>query len=133
MPTRPPTRCNDPDCTTLTTTGRCDLHKRPPWANRTPKADRYDGISSGEWRALKAATARRDHDTCYMCGAEPDPDDPHPEAFVLDHKTPMAEGGAARNPDNLGLLCPACDAIKSAAEADRGRQRYLDRRRNRQT
>ncbi|NJP42283.1 HNH endonuclease [Actinacidiphila epipremni] len=129
MPTRPPSRCAEPGCRELTTEGRCDEHKRRPWAGRDDKAARYDGISSGEWRALKARIARRDHDTCYLCGAEPDPDDPDAETYVLDHKTPVAEGGSARDLDNLGLLCPSCDRVKSAAEAERGRQRYLARRR----
>jgi len=49
--------------------------------------------------------------------------------MVLDHITPVSEGGSPRDLDNLGLLCPSCDAIKSREEAARGRERYLARRR----
>lgn len=130
MPTRPPSRCAEPGCRELTTTGRCDEHKRKPWAGRDDKSARYDGISSGEWRALKARVTRRDHGCCYSCGTEPDPDDPDAKAFVLDHKVPVSEGGSPRDMDNLGLLCGPCDTVKSAAEAERGRQRWLAARRS---
>lgn len=121
MPYAPPRACNRPRCPNLATTrGYCDDHQPPAWAGRDDKRARYDGISSGEWRALKARVSHRDHGCCYMCGAEPDPD----TTFVLDHKVPMAEGGSPRDLENLGLLCPGCDAVKSAAEAERGRQRW---------
>ena len=129
MPTRPPSRCAEPGCRELTTTGRCDQHKRTPWAGRDDKSARYDGISSGEWRALKARVSRRDNGCCYACGLSPDEDPEAAERMVLDHITPMSEGGSARDLDNLGLLCPTCDEIKSKAEAERGRERYLARRR----
>ena len=129
MPTRPPSRCAEPGCRELTTTGRCDQHKRRPWAGREDKAARYDGISSGEWRSLKARVARRDRGCCYACGLSPDEDPDVADRMVLDHITPVSEGGSPRDLDNLGLLCPSCDAIKSREEAARGRERYLARRR----
>jgi 5-methylcytosine-specific restriction endonuclease McrA len=129
VPTRPPSRCADPGCTELTTQGRCPTHQRPAWAGRDDKAARYDGISSGEWRTLKARVRRRDNGCCYQCGdPEPDPaDDPTVPVFVLDHKIPIAEGGSARDLDNLGLLCPPCDQVKSRAEALRGAVRHRNR------
>ncbi|MFJ1581771.1 HNH endonuclease [Streptomyces sp. NPDC088197] len=126
MPTRPPTRCGEPGCHTLTTTGRCPGHQRVPWAGRDDKAARYDGISSGEWRKLKRRVSLRDHGCCYACGADSDDVDPDDEAakpFVLDHKVPVSEGGSPRDLDNLGLLCPSCDWIKSRAEALRANLR----------
>jgi 5-methylcytosine-specific restriction protein A len=127
VPVRPPGRCNEPGCHELTTEGRCPEHRRPPWAGRDDKAARYDGISSGEWRALKARVRRRDHGCCYLCGAPEPADEPEAQPYVLDHKVPVSEGGSARDLDNLGLLCPACDDVKSKAEALRGNARRRSR------
>ncbi|MEU1284919.1 HNH endonuclease signature motif containing protein [Kitasatospora sp. NPDC005856] len=129
MPTAPPSRCGDPACRELATNrGRCDEHQPPPWAGRTNKARRYR-ISSGRWRALKARVDRRDNGCCYRCGTEPT-DDPDQPGFELDHITPVAEGGATEDLDNLGLICPPCHQAKSKAEAARGNQRRLQRRRH---
>ncbi|MFD8937314.1 HNH endonuclease [Streptomyces sp. NPDC059578] len=126
MPTRPPSRCADPQCRALATErGRCDDHQPIPWAGRDDKASRY-GISSGRWRTLKRLTARRDHDTCYRCGrteTELLRADPDAEPLQLDHITPIAEGGAAEDPENLGLICVDCHAPKSKAEAARANAR----------
>ncbi|WP_262702036.1 MULTISPECIES: HNH endonuclease [Streptomyces] len=127
MPTAPPSRCTDPECHELATRrGRCDAHQPIPWAGRDDKASRY-GISSGNWRKLKARVARRDNDCCYQCGAEP-PEDPDEPGHVLDHITPIAEGGSPTDLDNLGLLCSLCDELKSKAEAARGNARRRERR-----
>jgi len=57
-------------------------------------------------------------------------DDPDAERFVLDHVQPIFEGGSPRDLDNLGLLCPPCDEIKSKAEAARAnRARFQARKR----
>lgn len=124
MPSRPPSRCAEPGCHTLVPQGRCDEHKRTPWAGRDDKAARY-GISSGSWRALKRRVTIRDHGCCYRCGidqADALADDPDASGHVLDHITPIFEGGSATNMDNLGLLCTLCDEIKSKSEALRANQ-----------
>ena len=55
-------------------------------------------------------------------------DDPVAEAFVLDHKVPIFEGGSPSDMENLGLLCPECDEVKSKAESRRANQaRYRNR------
>ncbi|WP_326592826.1 HNH endonuclease [Streptomyces brevispora] len=124
MPTRPPTRCAEPGCSTLVPKGRCEAHQRIPWAGRDDKAARY-GISSGAWRSLKAKVTRRDNGCCYRCGidqAEIRRDDPEAPDHVLDHITPIFEGGSATDMDNLGLLCEPCDTLKSKSEALRANQ-----------
>ncbi|MEU7066904.1 HNH endonuclease signature motif containing protein [Streptomyces sp. NPDC046161] len=130
MPTSPPTRCGDPECQELTTQGRCEAHQRRAWANRPSKMERY-GLSSGAWRKLKRRVAARDYGCCYRCGADQADvaqDDSEAEPFVLDHKTPIFEGGSPRDMDNLGLLCPPCDAAKSRAESLRANEaRYRNR------
>jgi len=103
---------------------RCDAHQPIPWRGRDDKAARY-GITSGEWRKLKRRVTARDHGCCYRCGADQNDvmaDDPEAERFVLDHIVPIFEGGARKDPDNLGLLCPPCDETKSKAEAARANQ-----------
>ncbi|MFF9554579.1 HNH endonuclease [Streptomyces albus] len=125
MPYSPPTRCTDPECTEYAThRGRCDAHQPIPWAGRDDKAARY-GISSGRWRTLKRRVTARDNGCCYRCGA--DQADTGGESFALDHITPIAEGGSRTDLNNLGLICPACDEIKSKAEALRGAQRARER------
>ncbi|MFH9692648.1 HNH endonuclease [Streptomyces globisporus] len=119
MPTRPPTRCAEPRCTTLVPKGRCEEHRPIPWAGRDDKARRY-GISSGRWRTLKRIVTTRDNGCCYRCGigqpdAEDDPDGEH--QHQLDHITPIFEGGAVEDLDNLGLICEPCHTVKSKAEA----------------
>jgi 5-methylcytosine-specific restriction endonuclease McrA len=104
-----------------TNKGRCPDHQRIPWAGRDDKASRY-GISSGRWRTLKRRTAQRDNHTCYRCGtteAELQRADPEADPLELDHITPIAEGGAVEDMDNLGMICGPCHALKSAAEAAR--------------
>jgi 5-methylcytosine-specific restriction protein A len=125
VPTRPLPRCAEAGCYAMSTVrGRCDEHQPIPWAGREDKAARY-GISSGTWRSLKARVTRRDYGCCYMCG------DGAADAYVLDHITPVAEGGSVTDLDNLGLACPPCDEAKSKAEAARGNARRLERRRAR--
>lgn len=127
MPYSPPSRCTDPECPELATKGgRCDGHQPIAWAGRDDKASRY-GISSGTWRKLKRRVSIRDNECCYSCGAE-QPDDEDEPRHVLDHITPIAEGGSATSMDNLGLLCTTCDETKSAAEAARGNARKRQRR-----
>jgi len=121
MPTRPPSRCAHPGCSTLVPRGRCKEHQRIPWAGRDDRAARY-GISSGRWRTLKRRVSARDNGCCYRCGAEqPDrEDDPDGEhQHELDHVVPISEGGAREDLDNLGLICQECHQAKSKAEAAR--------------
>lgn len=125
MPTAPPTRCGVVTCRAMATNrGRCDDHQPQPWAGRARKQDRY-GMSSGTMRSLKRQVARRDNNTCYMCGREAN----EGETYDLEHKRPISLEGSARDMDNLGLICPPCHEIKSKAEAAAAnRQRALRRR-----
>lgn len=128
MPISPPSRCTDPECYEFATTkGRCDDHQRTPWAGRDDKAARY-GISSGRWATLKRKVTARDRGCCYRCGADQPDTGSDDDPFVLDHVTPISEGGSSTDLDNLGLLCPPCDEVKSKAEALRGAQRARARR-----
>lgn len=131
MPYAPPSRCSDPQCSELATNrGRCEDHKPIAWVGRDDKRARY-GISSGRWRTLKRRVARRDNGCCYQCGIQQadDSEDSDEAGHVLDHITPIAEGGSVESMDNLGLLCTSCDEVKSKAEALRGSERARHRAR----
>jgi 5-methylcytosine-specific restriction protein A len=81
-------------------------------------------MSSGTMRALKKRVAARDHNTCYVCGREQQED----ETFDLEHKRPISLGGAARDMDNLGLICAEDHEIKSKAEAAEANRRRSSRK-----
>ncbi|GAA1557307.1 HNH endonuclease signature motif containing protein [Streptomyces globosus] len=125
MPTAPPSRCTDPECYELASTqGRCTEHQPIAWRGRDDKAGRY-GISSGVWRTLKRRVSRRDSGCCWYCGGEPEDG----ETLHLDHKTPVSEGGAITDLENLGLIhAEPCHQQKSKAEALRGNERRWARR-----
>jgi 5-methylcytosine-specific restriction protein A len=72
-------------------------------------------MSSGTMRALKRRVMTRDNGCCYICGGE--------GAEELEHKTPISQGGAPRDLDNLGVVHAACHAIKSKREAIEGARR----------
>ena len=83
-------------------------------------------MSSGRLRALKQRVSRRDNGCCYLCGGEPTPDDP----MELEHLTPVADGGALDDLDNLGLAHRSCHDAKTRRE-NAGRSRARPRRRRR--
>lgn len=121
MPSSPPTRCAEPGCSALVLRGRCPEHRPVPWAGRDDKRGRY-GISSGRWRTLKRMVTIRDNGCCYRCGTG-QPEGQDAGLHQLDHITPIGEGGAAEDPDNLGLICVPCHEAKSRAEAARANRR----------
>lgn len=116
MPTAPPTRCSLPDCFEMATTrGRCDEHQPEPWQGRPSPQERY-GMSSGTMRSLKRKVSVRDNGCCYVCGGE--------DADELEHITPVSQGGAKRDLDNLGLIhSEPCHRDKTAREALEGSRR----------
>ncbi|GAA3384478.1 hypothetical protein GCM10017750_59060 [Streptomyces racemochromogenes] len=76
-------------------------------------------------RSLKKRVTARDNDSCYVCGRERD----EGEIYDLEHKRPISQGGAARDMENLGLICADCHAIKSKAEAAEANRIKIERRR----
>ncbi len=123
MPTRAPSRCNDPGCTEFATLrGRCDVHQRKPWQGRPSKYERY-GMSGSEWSALVRLILRRDDYICQACGLA--------GADTADHIIPVSEGGSRKDPANLQALHQdPCHRAKTQAEAKRGaaRRRMLSSR-----
>jgi 5-methylcytosine-specific restriction endonuclease McrA len=103
MPTAPPTRCTEPGCGTLTTTGRCPEHQRKPWAN--PSANTRT-LTGAQRRTIKDQQLRREP-RCRACHATTE--------LEADHIIELADGGAIFDPANLQTLCHDCHAIKTAA------------------
>jgi 5-methylcytosine-specific restriction protein A len=98
--------------------GRCDDHLPKAWAGRSSPRERY-GMSSGTMRALKRQVMARDNGCCYLCGGE--------GAEELEHKTPISQGGASRDLDNLGVVHSECHSAKSKREAVEGARRRRER------
>lgn len=121
MPTRAPSRCNEPGCYEIATLrGRCEEHQRKPWQGRPSFVDQY-GMTTGEWSALRRVILARDGYVCRGCGL--------PGADTVDHIIPVSEGGSPRDPANLQALHEdPCHAEKSKAEAKRGAARARARR-----
>jgi 5-methylcytosine-specific restriction endonuclease McrA len=117
MSTASADRCAQPLCRlTATRQGRCDGHRPTSWAGRAGQAERY-GIGANLWRALRRLVAERDDERCYVCGEPPSGG----QALHLDHITPVAEGGAIADPDNLVLIHAA------PCHAERARRRVVVR------
>jgi 5-methylcytosine-specific restriction protein A len=120
MPTAPPTRCGRVGCSNMATKrGRCDDCQPQPWHGRPSPQQRY-GMSSGTMRALKRQVMARDNGCCYICGRE--------GAEELEHKTPISQGGAPRDLNNLGVVHADCHRIKSRQEAIEGARRLRSSR-----
>lgn len=104
MPTAPGSRCTEPGCGTLTTTGRCEKHARKPWAN--PSAN--SRALNGRQRATIRARQLHREPQCRVCGAT--------ENLEADHVIAIADGGAVWDPDNWQTLCERHHAAKRSAE-----------------
>ena len=56
--------------------------------------------SGRKWRKARRLAIERAGRRCERCGAA--------GRLQVHHKTPLCEGGAARDPGNLEALCPPC-------------------------
>ena len=101
--------CRFPQCSGRGThRGYCAAHAREQWQSSRP-------IRRIRGRALQEMRARlfQRRPWCAQCGAK---------ATIRDHVIPLAEGGRD-NESNEQPLCRSCSDIKTAREAQRGRQR----------
>ncbi len=113
-----PRRCKHPTCAASTRhpSGYCDRHadKRPAKrfverrATKERRAERDQFYSSAEWRKARAAVLKR-HPRCQIklpgCTGH---------AECVDHKTPIAAGGAKLDPANLRSACWRCHSVVTA-------------------
>jgi 5-methylcytosine-specific restriction endonuclease McrA len=103
-PTAPGTRCTEPGCGTITTTGRCEKHARKPWAN--PSANTR--TLTGRQRSTIRHKQLRREPQCRVCGTT--------KNLEADHIIPIADGGAWYAEENLQTLCDVHHAAKTAQE-----------------
>lgn len=112
MPTRPEKPCQHPTCPKLTRGRYCATHRRvyarPDRRAPAPKRG-YDAA----WKRVRAAYAAANP----VCE---DPEGRHgeypPPVAIVDHVTPISEGGARLDPSNLQSLCRSCHGRKTARE-----------------
>lgn len=122
MPLRAPTPCRHPGCgAVLTTPGYCDAHRAGQHRDYGRARRGFDTeigfYQSAAWRAVRAAFLRA-HPLCRLCEAR----GALVAATVVDHVTPLKDGGARFDWGNLDALCVSHHNAKTAREtAGRGR------------
>jgi 5-methylcytosine-specific restriction protein A len=110
MPTAPPTRCTYPGCGALTSHGRCELHERKPWENKSANSR---ALSGADRNRINKEQLRREPQ-CRNCGST--------RFLRADHIIEIADGGSVWDPQNWQTLCEGCHDIKSE-DARRRRRR----------
>lgn len=101
--------CNHPDCAKYQP---CPDHGPKPYET----SRRRENTSSG-WQQQREAryVLRRDLTICHVCGK--------PGATIVDHIIPVNEGGADSLDNKAPIHQEPCHRLKTAAEAQRGRER----------
>lgn len=118
MPSKPLRPCSQPGCPEVATQGsRCPAHaqeheqarrKRYDERRASPSARGYDA----KWRRIRAQFLKS-FPQCERCGDQ---------ATVVDHITPLAQGGTHQWA-NLQPLCASCHNRKTATEDGGGWKR----------
>ena len=127
MPLRAPTPCRYPGCgAVLTTPGYCDAHRAEQHRDYGRARRSFDTelgfYQSAAWRSARAAFLSA-HPLCRMCSAR----GMFVVARVVDHITPLKDGGPRFDWDNLDALCVSHHNAKTAREtAARGRTTSAD-------
>jgi 5-methylcytosine-specific restriction protein A len=110
----------------LTTPGYCDAHRAGQHRDYGRARRGFDTelgfYQSAAWRAVRAAVLRA-NPLCRLCAAR----GLVVVAKVVDHITPIKDGGARYDVSNLQGLCVSCHNAKTAREtAARGRTTSAD-------
>ncbi len=114
-PRRP---CSHPGCPELTSDGsRCEKHlkqERQEYDRRRAKDPAHTFYTSTAWREARARQLRREPlcRECQQSGRVT-------VATVVDHITPLAQGGERYDLANLQSLCGPCHSAKSIREGSR--------------
>lgn len=77
------------------------------------KAARRRVYASRRWKAMRRAAAEWTGERCELCGGNAPLRAEGGARGDLDHITPLAEGGAAYDWQNLQWLCLTCHAAKT--------------------
>lgn len=110
MPSRPPSACRRPGCPGLVRAGVCSvcgpLVRRSRVEHDERRGTAHERGYDARWRRLRTAHMAAEP-LCRMCGKLAD---------LVDHITPILDGGAVLDDNNLQSLCKACHAVKSARD-----------------
>jgi 5-methylcytosine-specific restriction protein A len=110
MPSSPLSRCTEPGCGTLTSKGRCELHERKPWENKSANSLALTGADRNR---INREQVKREPQ-CRNCGSR--------DRLQADHIIEVADGGALFDPANLQTLCRDCHGVKTEVFRSRRRQ-----------
>lgn len=89
--------------------GRCETHRRKPWANTSR---RNQVLNPTTWTTV-ARLYLSTHPACRACGST--------ESLQVDHITEIADNGAPYEDANLQTLCDTCH-IRKTREAKKLRR-----------
>ena len=120
MPIKAPTPCRHPGCpATVSEPGYCEQHKGGSHRDYGRARRGFDTevtfYQSTRWRALRA-TVLREQPLCRLCHEQ----GVLQAAKVVDHITPIKQGGARFDRSNLQSLCVSCHNAKTAKERTSG-------------
>jgi 5-methylcytosine-specific restriction enzyme A len=105
--------CNHPGCGELVERGKCDKHRAQDHAlDRRARGSSSSRGYDRKWEKLRAWHLAREP-LCRQCQIE----GKVVAAFLVDHITPIRQGGAVLDPANLQSLCVRCHNQKTARES----------------
>lgn len=117
MPRRPPKPCSYPGCPKLTNERYCPEHKKlmnAQYDMRLRDRGAAEFYHSREWRRLRQ-NYLIEHPFCVECRKA----GKLTKATVVDHVTPIRQGGPDLDENNLQALCASCHGSKSISEGSR--------------
>ena len=110
MPTKAPSACRRPGCAGLVRGGVCsvcgDLRRRTAAEHDERRGSSRERGYDARWERLRSMHLAGEP-LCRMCGRP---------AVLVDHITPIRDGGAILDDDNLQSLCRACHDAKTAED-----------------
>jgi len=122
MPIKPPKPCPVPGCGRLIPAGtsRCREHaSKIHQAVNQKRPSYYREYGTARWKKLRAWVLL-DSPLCAECNRRGET----VPATVVDHRTPVAAGGAMYEIENLQALCKPCHARKTGEERRGGAAKW---------
>lgn len=115
MPSRAPTACRRPGCRGLVRGGVCsvcgDLRRITAAEHDERRGDATERGYDARWRRLRKMHLAAEP-LCRMCGRPAD---------LVDHITPIRDGGERLDDDNLQSLCRSCHDEKTQEDVRKRR------------
>ena len=116
MPMKPQTACVSPGCSATTAKGQyCDAHRKANWTARNARPEiREDKrfYDSREWKLTRERLLRSEP-WCRECRRQ----GRVTPAEMVDHITPIRNGGSRTWLSNLQPLCHTCHNVKRSSES----------------